>query len=95
MAWGTAIRIELDAAERGELEARTRRRKIARADAVRAEIVLLAASGRPTSRNDSPLPDRRWRLGASGLPLPAWTAFSTSRVPARHARSATRRSLKW
>ena len=45
MAWGAAVRIELDNAERGELEARTRRRKIARADAMRAEIVLLAASG--------------------------------------------------
>jgi transposase len=44
MAWGAAVRIELDDAERRELEARTRRRKIARADAVRAEIVLLAAS---------------------------------------------------
>jgi transposase len=45
MAWGAAVRIELEDAERGELEARTRRRKIARADAMRAEIVLLAANG--------------------------------------------------
>jgi len=40
-----AIRIELDDAERGELEARARRRKSLRADAIRAEIVLLAAGG--------------------------------------------------
>jgi len=41
MAWRSAVRIELDEAERCELEARTRRRKILRADAMRAEIVLL------------------------------------------------------
>ena len=45
MAWRSAVRIELDEAERCELEARTRRRKISRADAMRAEIVLLAADG--------------------------------------------------
>src|SRR5512147_1971047 len=45
MAWGAAVRIELSDAERGELQARARRRKIARADAMRAEIVLLAADG--------------------------------------------------
>src|SRR5436853_6158734 len=45
MAWRSAVRIELDEAERCELEARTRRRKISRADAMRAEIVLLAAEG--------------------------------------------------
>ena len=45
MAWGVAVRIELSDAERSELPARARRRKIARADAMRAEIVLLAADG--------------------------------------------------
>ena len=45
MGWGAAVRIELDDAERSELRARARRRKIARADAMRAEIVLLAADG--------------------------------------------------
>ncbi len=45
MAWGAAVRIELNDAERSELQARARRRKIARADAMRAEIVLLAADG--------------------------------------------------
>jgi hypothetical protein len=38
-----AVRIELEEAERAELEARARRRKGFRADAMRAEIVLLAA----------------------------------------------------
>ena len=40
-----AVRIELSDDERSELEARARRRKRLRADAMRAEIVLLAASG--------------------------------------------------
>ena len=39
-----AVRIGLSEAERAELEAR-RRRKSARADDMRAEIVLLAATG--------------------------------------------------
>src|SRR3712207_9033432 len=45
MAGGAAVQIELNEAERSELEARARRRKIARADAMRAQIVLLAADG--------------------------------------------------
>ena len=45
MGWGAAVRIVLSDDERDELERRTRRRKIARADAIRAEIVLLAADG--------------------------------------------------
>lgn len=45
MAWGAAVRIELTESERAELEARARRRKIARADAMRAEIILCAADG--------------------------------------------------
>jgi transposase len=40
-----AVEIVLSETERSELEARVRRRKIARADAMRAEIVLLAADG--------------------------------------------------
>ena len=44
MGWGAAVRIELSDAERRDLR-RARRRKIARADAMRAEIVLLAADG--------------------------------------------------
>ncbi len=45
MGWGAAVRIELYDAERSELETRARRRKTSRADALRAEIVLLAAEG--------------------------------------------------
>ena len=45
MGWGAAVRIELNDAERSELQTRARRRRIARADAMRAEIVLLAADG--------------------------------------------------
>jgi hypothetical protein len=40
-----ALEIILTEAERGELERRARRRKMARGDAMRAQIVLLAASG--------------------------------------------------
>ena len=45
MARGPAVKIILGDSERSELEMRARRRKIARGDAVRAEIVLLAAEG--------------------------------------------------
>ena len=45
MGWGAAVRIELNDAERSELQARARPRKIARADAMRAEMVLRAADG--------------------------------------------------
>ena len=42
MARGPAVKIILTDGERSELETRVRRRKIARAAAMRAEIVLLA-----------------------------------------------------
>src|SRR4051794_41911576 len=45
MATPKAVRIELTEGERAELQARLRRRKVARGDAQRAEIVLLAAEG--------------------------------------------------
>ena len=45
MATPKAIRIKLTDAEAAELASRLRRRKVARADAMRAEIVLLAAQG--------------------------------------------------
>jgi transposase len=45
MTGPAAVEIVLSGMERDELEARVRRRKIARADAMRAEIVLLAADG--------------------------------------------------
>ena len=45
MAGPRAVAIVLSDGERGELERRVRRRKIAHADAMRAEIVLLAADG--------------------------------------------------
>jgi transposase len=44
-AWGKAVGIELTQVERHELETRSRRRKIGRADAIRAAIVLSAAEG--------------------------------------------------
>lgn len=45
MAWVAAVSIKLSEAERHELEVRSRRRKIARADAMRSEIILCAADG--------------------------------------------------
>src|SRR2546426_6960309 len=45
MARGKAVEIVLTDSEREELGQRVRRRKIGRADAMRAEIVLLAADG--------------------------------------------------
>lgn len=45
MAGRAAVRIDLQEHERAELAARLRRRKVGRADAMRAEIVLLAADG--------------------------------------------------
>src|SRR4028118_640072 len=47
MGWSAAVGIAPDAAERGELERRARRRKTSRGDALRAEIVLLAGGGLP------------------------------------------------
>ena len=49
MAGRAAVRIDLQEYERAELAARLRRRKIGRADAMRAEIVLLAAAGESNS----------------------------------------------
>ena len=45
MATPKAVRIELTEGERAELQARLRRRQVSRGDALRAEIVLLAAEG--------------------------------------------------
>jgi transposase len=45
MASPKAVQVKLTEAERTELTARLRRRKVSRADAMRAEIVLLAAEG--------------------------------------------------
>jgi hypothetical protein len=45
MAAPHAIRNELSETEAAELASRLRRRKVARADAMRAEIILLAAQG--------------------------------------------------
>jgi transposase len=73
MARGPAVKIILTDIERSELEMRVRRRKIARADAVRAEIVLLAADG----MNNSAIADE---LGISRLTAGLWRKrFAKSR----------------
>jgi transposase len=65
MARGPAVKIILTDGERSELEMRVRRRKIARAAAMRAEIVLLAADG----MNNSAIADE---LGVSRLTTGLW-----------------------
>ena len=97
MGWGAAVRIELDDAERSELQARARRRKIAWADAMRAAIVLLAADGMTNLSIAERLGTRvsRWRCGAGGLRRSVWTGWPTSPARVLRARSATRRSPRW
>ena len=65
MGWSAAVGIALDAAERGELERRARRRKTSRGDALRAEIVLLAADGMTNVAVAE-------RLGVSRLTVATW-----------------------
>jgi transposase len=65
MAWSAAVGIALDTAERGELERRARRRKTSRGDALRAEIVLLAADGMTNVAIAE-------RLGVSRLTAATW-----------------------
>jgi transposase len=65
MTGPAAVEIDLSEEERGELEARVRRRKIARADAMRAEIILLAADG----LNNCAIADE---IGASRMTVLTW-----------------------
>jgi hypothetical protein len=66
IAGGFVERIELSEAERGELEARSQRRKIARTDVVRGETVLLAADGLTCMRRRESRPQGRRRSAAAG-----------------------------
>ena len=97
MARGAAVRIVLSEKERGELEMRVRRRKVARADAVRAQIVLLAADGLDNCAIAE-------ELGVSRLTVGTWRrrfakkrfdGSMTSPVAARRARLGTTRSPRW
>jgi hypothetical protein len=83
-----SVRIELSKAEREELDARLRRRKVARGDALRAEIVLLAADGLGNLAITE-------RLGVARATAALWrgrsarsasTDCSTSPALARHGR---------
>ena len=65
MARSAAVGIALGTAERGELERRARRRKTSRGDALRAEIVLLAAEGMTNVAIAE-------RLGVSRLTAATW-----------------------
>jgi hypothetical protein len=65
MASPKAVRVELSEDEQTELQARLRRRKIARSDALRAEIVLLAADGLSNLAITE-------RLGAARMTVATW-----------------------
>ena len=80
MTGPAAVGIVLNESERGELEARVRRRKIARADAMRAEIVLLAADG----LNNCAIADE---VGASRMTVLTWRKrFAAQRLDGLDAR---------
>jgi transposase len=69
-----AVCIELEEAERAELQARARRRKSFRADAMRAEIVLLAARGMANLAIAK-------RLGITRMTVATWRQrFATRRL---------------
>ena len=97
MGWGAAVRIELNDAERSELQTRARRRKIARADAMRAEIVLLAADGLTNLAIAE-------RLGITRVTVATWRGrFAPRRLggmvdeprPGAPRKIGTRRSPRW
>ena len=69
-----AVEIELSVAEAAELASRLRRRKVARADAMRAEIVLLASEGFTNSAIAE-------RLGITRVTVATWRRrFAQSRL---------------
>ena len=97
MARGKAVAIVLSDEERVELERRVRRRKSSHGAARRARIVLLAADGLSNSAIAE-------KLGVARLTVGTWRrrfaekrldGSTTSRGPARRARSATTRSPRW
>ena len=92
-----AVRIELSDDELTELEARARRRKTSRGDAMRASIVLLAASGMTNLAIAK-------RPGTTRVTVSTWRMrFATKRMDglsdeprlAPRARSAMTRLPRW
>lgn len=74
MAGRAAIAIELSETERAELASRLRRRKVGRGDAMRAEIVLLAAEGLSNVAIAA-------RVGTSRVTVATWRRrFATQRL---------------
>ena len=98
MAWAAAVEIKLSEAERRELEARSRRRKIARADAMRSEIILCAADGLTNIAIAERLGVSRLDggdHGANALPPKALKAFAMNPIRGPHGKLAMTRSQKW
>jgi len=85
MAAPKAVCIELSEFETAELQSRLRRRKVARADAIRAEVVLLAAQG---VSNLNSLPHARQRNRTVSLrraPVPLCHGCrAAAQAPYRH-----------
>jgi transposase len=74
MAGRAAIAIELSETERAELASRLRRRKVGRGDAMRAQIVLLAAEGLSNVAIAA-------RVGTSRVTVATWRRrFATQRL---------------
>ena len=97
MTGPATVEIVLSETERSELKARVRRRKIARADATRAAIVLLAADG----LNNCAIADE---IGVSRMTVLTWRRrFAAKRfdglddepVAARRAKLGTTRLPMW
>ena len=97
MATPKAVTIEWSGAEAAELASRLRRRKVARADAMRAEIVLLAAEG----VSNLVIAER---LGTTRVTVATWRRrFAEGRLdglldeprPGPRGRSRTKRSRMW
>lgn len=92
-----AVCVELSDDERSELEARARRRKTSRGDAMRASIVLLAASGMTNLTIAKRIRTTRatvatWRMRFATRRM---DGLSESRALAHRARSAMTRSPRW
>ncbi len=97
MAWVAAVKIKLSEAERMELEARSRRRKISRADAMRSEIILCAADGLTNIAIAERLGVSRLTVTAwrNVLPRTVWRALPTNPARGHRAKLTMTRSQKW
>ena len=90
-----AVRIELSDDELTELEARARRRKTSRGDAMRASIVLLAASGMTNLAIAKRLGTTRVTVWRMRFATKRMDGLSDEPCLAPRARSAMTRLPRW